>query len=69
MLYSTMVLRNYLSKIGEQAKDAPIYWKYGCWFFERKTSSQALIETSWDDDRWACGLPARDRSASRVKER
>jgi hypothetical protein len=24
------VQRNYLSKLGEHAKDAAIYWKYGC---------------------------------------
>jgi hypothetical protein len=26
------ILRGYLSKLGDQAKDAAIYWKYGCWF-------------------------------------
>ncbi|MBV8224608.1 MAG: hypothetical protein JO232_05405, partial [Verrucomicrobia bacterium] len=25
--------------------DAAVYWKYGCWFYEQKTRSQALIET------------------------
>jgi internalin A len=43
------ILRNYLAKLGEHAKDAAIYWKYGCWFYEQKTRSQALIESSWDD--------------------
>jgi internalin A len=43
------VLRGYLSKLGEHAKDAAIYWKYGCWFYERKTCSQTLIESIWDD--------------------
>jgi internalin A len=43
------VLRGYLSKLGEHAKDAAIYWKYGCWFFEQKTRSQVLIESQWDD--------------------
>jgi internalin A len=43
------VLRGYLSKLGEHAKDAAIYWKYGCWFFEQKTRSQVLIESRWDD--------------------
>ena len=26
-----------------------IYWKYGCWFYERTTRSQVLIESIWDD--------------------
>jgi internalin A len=43
------VLRGYLSKLGEQAKDAAIYWKYGCWFYEQTTRSQVLIESQWDD--------------------
>jgi internalin A len=43
------VLRGYLSKLGEHAKDAAIYWKYGCWFYEQKTRSQVLIESRWDD--------------------
>jgi internalin A len=42
------ILRGYLSKLGEHAKDAAIYWKYGCWFFEQTTSSQVLIESQWD---------------------
>jgi internalin A len=37
------VLRAYLSKIGEHAGDAPIYWKYGCRFYEKTTKSQVLI--------------------------
>jgi internalin A len=43
------ILRNYLSKLGKHAKDAAIYWKYGCWFYEQKTRSQVLIESIWDD--------------------
>jgi internalin A len=43
------ILRGYLSKLGEYAKDAAIYWKYGCWFYEQKTRSQVLIESGWDD--------------------
>jgi internalin A len=43
------ILRNYLSKLGEHAGDAAIYWKYGCWFYEQTTSSQVLIESIWDD--------------------
>jgi internalin A len=43
------VLRGYLSKLGSLAKDAAIYWKYGCWFFEQTTRSQILIESKWDD--------------------
>jgi hypothetical protein len=36
-----------ISKLGRQARDAAIYWKYGC-SFERKTQSQVLIESQWD---------------------
>ena len=43
------ILRGYLSELGEHAKDAAIYWKYGCWFYEQKTRSQVLIESQWDD--------------------
>ena len=43
------ILRGYLSKLGDHAKDAAIYWKYGCWFYEQKTRSQVLIESRWDD--------------------
>jgi internalin A len=43
------ILRGYLSKLGEHAKDAAIYWKYGCWFYEQTTRSQVLIESQWDD--------------------
>ncbi len=43
------ILRGYLSKIGQHAHDAPIYWKYGCWFYEKKTRSQVLIESQWED--------------------
>jgi internalin A len=43
------ILRGYLSELGEHAKDAAIYWKYGCWFYEQKTHSQVLIESRWDD--------------------
>jgi internalin A len=40
------ILRNYLSKLSEHARDAAIYWKYGCWFYEQ--TSQVLIESIWD---------------------
>jgi internalin A len=43
------VLRGYLSKIGQRVKDAAVYWKYGCWFYEKTTKSQALIESRWAD--------------------
>jgi internalin A len=43
------ILRGYLSKIGLQAGDAAIYWKYGCWLYEQTTRSQALIEGRWDN--------------------
>jgi internalin A len=49
------VLRGYLSKIGQHAKDAPIYWKYGCWFYERTTKSQVLIESQWEDSKTETG--------------
>jgi internalin A len=43
------VLRGYLSKLGEHAKDAAIYWKYGCWFYKKTTKSQVLIDSEWAD--------------------
>ncbi len=43
------VLRSYLSKIGQQAGDAAIYWRYGCWSYEETTDSRVLIESQWDD--------------------
>jgi internalin A len=43
------LLRNFLSKIGEQAKDAAVYWKYGCWFYERNTGSSVLVESEWEE--------------------
>jgi internalin A len=43
------VLRGYLSKIGRQAGDAAIYWKYGCWSYEETTDSRVLIESQWDN--------------------
>jgi hypothetical protein len=43
------VLRGYLSKIGQQAGDAALYWKYGCWSYEETTDSRVLIESQWDD--------------------
>jgi internalin A len=43
------VLRDYLSKLGQQCKDTAIYWKYGCWFYEQTTRSQVLIESQWED--------------------
>jgi internalin A len=45
------ILRGYLSKIGYRAKDAAVYWKYGCWFYEKTTKSQALIESQWEDSK------------------
>jgi internalin A len=49
------VLRNYLSRIGQRAGDAAIYWKYGCWFYERTTDSRVMIETAWEDDKTQIG--------------
>jgi hypothetical protein len=43
------VLQGYLSRIGTQAGDASIYWKYGCWFYEETTDSRVLIEGLWED--------------------
>jgi GTPase SAR1 family protein/pimeloyl-ACP methyl ester carboxylesterase len=43
------VLRGYLSKIGLQAGDSALYWKYGCWAYEETTDSRVLIESQWQD--------------------
>jgi internalin A len=40
------ILRSYLSRLGGHAKDAAVYWKYGCWFYEQATRSQVLIESA-----------------------
>jgi internalin A len=42
-------LRGYLSAIGTRAGDAAVYWKYGCWFYEKTTDSRALIESRWEN--------------------
>jgi internalin A len=49
------ILRGYFSKIGQHAKDAPVYWKYGCWFYEKTTKSQVLIEGQWQDSKTETG--------------
>ena len=43
------ILRQYLSEIGQHAEDAPIYWKYGCWFYEETTDSRIVIDSLWED--------------------
>jgi hypothetical protein len=32
-----------------------VYWKYGCWFYEKTTKSQVLIESQWDDSKTETG--------------
>jgi internalin A len=49
------LLRNFLSRIGREAKDAAVYWKYGCWFYERVTDSRVLVESQWRDERLQYG--------------
>jgi internalin A len=49
------IFRGYLSKVGEHTKDAAIYWRNGCWFYEQKTKSQVLIESKWDDVKTEAG--------------
>jgi internalin A len=44
------VLRNFLSVIGRHAGQAAIYWKYGCWFYEKTTASRVLIESRWESE-------------------
>jgi internalin A len=39
------ILRGFLSRLGQQAGDAALYWRYGCWFFEKKTASQILVRS------------------------
>ena len=34
------LLRGYLSRIGQRAGDAAIYWKYGCCSYEETSDSQ-----------------------------
>jgi internalin A len=42
------ILRTFLARIGQQAQDAAVYWKYGCWFWEETTHSGMLIRTGPD---------------------
>ena len=44
------LLRNFFSRIGQQAGDAPVYWKYGCWFYESRTDSRVLVEAKWQEE-------------------
>ncbi len=44
------ILRTFLSRIGEQARDAAVYWKYGCWFWEQTTKSGMLIKSNLDTE-------------------
>jgi len=37
------VVRNFLSRIGRQAGDAAVYWRYGCWFYEKTTDCRVVI--------------------------
>jgi internalin A len=43
------ILRALLSRIGERAGDAAVYWKYGCWFGEQTSDSVLLIRSRWGD--------------------
>ena len=40
------ILRTFLSRVGEQARDTAVYWKYGCWFWEETTRSAILVQSS-----------------------
>lgn len=40
------ILRTFLSKVGSQARDAGVYWKYGCWFGEETTLSTILVRSA-----------------------
>jgi internalin A len=42
------IVRAFLSRIGEKAGDAPVFWKYGCWFWEKTSESQILIRSQVD---------------------
>jgi internalin A len=42
------IVRVFLSRIGEKAGDAPVFWKYGCWFWEKTSESQILIGSQVD---------------------
>src|SRR5205807_2675963 len=40
------ILRTFLARVGEQARAAAVYWKYGCWFCEETTRSTILVQSS-----------------------
>jgi internalin A len=39
------ILRTFLSRIGEQAGDGAVFWKYGCWFCEEKTKAAIMVQS------------------------
>jgi internalin A len=39
------ILRGLLSRIGVEARDGAVYWRYGCWFAEETTRSRVRIRS------------------------
>jgi internalin A len=61
------ILRTFLSRIGEQAGDAAVYWKYGCWFCEERTRAILLVQS--DLERREVTLQAWGQEAATLVER
>lgn len=44
------ILRSFLSRLGQVARDRAIYWRYGCWFHDRTTGASVVARAAWDAD-------------------
>jgi internalin A len=45
------LVRGLICDAGQRANDAGVYWKYGCWVYERDSGCRALIEQQMSDER------------------
>jgi hypothetical protein len=44
------VLRRFLSWLGREVGDKAVYWRFGCWFRDRRTGIQVIIDSYWEDN-------------------
>ncbi|WP_161967152.1 leucine-rich repeat domain-containing protein [Fimbriiglobus ruber] len=44
------VIRSFLSKLGDKVGEFGDYWKFGCWFYDKKTDSEVLIRAESSTD-------------------
>jgi internalin A len=50
-LLSPGLVRSIISRVGLQARECAVYWKYGVWFYDATTRSSAVISQEMQDDR------------------